>query len=131
MGLANEHPALSQWIGQAGTWLRQNGLLTSGKRQAVNGEIKLNGQPLRWGSIAFKPDDLNAPVGWAMINNGKFSIPASSGPVPGVCHVAVTNMGAVAPGPTIDDAKAIDRGSIVWEVTEGVNVVSLEFNDQD
>ncbi len=129
VGLANEHPALSQWIGQAGTWLRQNGLLTSGKRQAVSGEIKLNGQPLRWGSIAFRSDDANSPVGWAMINNGKFSIPASSGPVPGVCHVAVTNMGAVAPGPTIDDAKAIDRGAIVFEVAEGENVVSLEFND--
>ncbi len=126
VGLANEHPALSQWITTAGIWLRQNALLTSGKRQSVKGIVRQNGQPLKWGSIALKPRDSNAPVGWAMIRNGEFSIPASSGPVIGECDVAVTDMGAVAPGPTTAGAKLLTVG-IVVAIHEGDNTFELDF----
>lgn len=128
VGLAYEHPALSQWIVAAGTWLRQNALLTSGKRQSVKGMVRLNGAPLTWGSIALKPRDPHAPVGWAMINKGQFSIPAKSGPVAGVCDVAVTDMGAIAPSPTTDGAKLL-RGGIVFEIHEGENTLDLNFDE--
>ena len=128
VGLANEHPALSHWISAAGTWLRQNGLLTSGIRQAIKGEIKLNGEPMKFGTIAFQPTDANAPVAWSMVSGGKFSIPAAAGTVPGVCNVIVTSMGAVAPGPTVDDARTIGH-DLVFDVKEGAN--SFEINVAD
>ncbi|MBC7965870.1 MAG: alpha/beta hydrolase [Fuerstia sp.] len=128
VGLANEHPALSQWIVTAGTWLRQNGLLVSGTRQAIHGEVKLNGEPMKFGTIAFKPRNANAPVAWAMVSKGKYNIPATAGTVPGVCDVIVTNMGAVAPGPTTDDAHTIGHG-FVFQVSEAENIMDMEWGD--
>jgi acetyl esterase/lipase len=126
VGLANEHPALSQWIHAAGTWLKQSALLTTGKRQPVSGMIKQHGEPLKFGTVALKPDNPRAPVGWAMVRNGQFSIPANAGPVPGKYHVAVTDMGAVAPGPTVDDAK-LSPVEVVFEITDGKNELSVEL----
>ena len=127
VGLANEHPALANWIGAAGTWLRQNALLTNGKRVAVSGMVKLKGEPLKFGTIAFKPKDEHAPVGWAMIRNGQFAIPASSGPVAGLCNAAVTDMGAVAPEPTVDDAKLLPGGIVVNVIDGAENKFDLQF----
>ena len=130
VGLANEHPALSQWITTAGTWLRQNSLLVSGTRQAIQGEVKLNGEPMKFGTVAFKPRNANAPVAWAMVSKGKFNIPANAGTVAGVCEVIVTNMGAVAPGPTIDDAHTVGH-DLVFHVSEGNNTVDLDLTDKN
>jgi acetyl esterase/lipase len=130
VGLANEHPALSQWIAAAGTWLRQNGLLVSGTRQEIKGEVKLNGEPMKWGTIAFKPEDANAPVAWAMISKGKYSIPAGSGTVPGKCHVAVTSMGAIAPEPTTDNASTVAT-DLDYVVNDGSNNLDLDLTDKN
>lgn len=129
VGLANEHPALSQWINNAGTWLRQNALLTSGTRHAIQGEVNLNGEPMKFGTIAFNPKNGNDPVAWSMVSRGKFNIPASSGAVSGTCDVIVTNMGAVAPGPTVDDARIVSGGKIVFEVNDGDNNLNIDLND--
>lgn len=107
VGLANGHPALANWIGAAGTWLRQNAILTNEQRTAVTGTIKLNGEPLKWGTITFSPKNSQAPSGWALIRNGQYSVPKAAGPVNGDHDVYITNMGAVAPGPTIDDAELL------------------------
>jgi len=128
VGLANEHPALSQWITTAGTWLRQNALLVEATRQAIQGEVKLNGEPLKFGTIAFKPRNANAPVAWAMVSKGKFNIPATAGTAPGICDVIVTNMGAVAPGPTTDDAHTLGKG-LVFQVSENGNTMNLDLPD--
>ena len=130
VGLANEHPALSQWIVAAGTWLRQNGLLVSGARQAIKGEVKLNGEPMKWGTIAFKPENTNAPVAWAMVSGGKYNIPASSGTTPGKCSVVVTSMGAIAPGPTKNDADTV-ADNLTYEFTEGTNSLDLDLSDKN
>ncbi len=129
VGLANGHPALSNWINAAGTWLRENALLTNGKRQPVKGEIKLNGGPLKFGSVAFKPKDPHAPTGWAMVRNGQFQIPAASGPVTGVCEIVVTDMGAVAPGPTVADARVLKPGALLFDIAEGENNMQLDIVD--
>jgi acetyl esterase/lipase len=127
VGLANEHPALAQWIEQAGTWLRQSGLLTTNQRVAVAGNVTIGGQPLRWGTIAFVPDDPSSPTGWSMINNGKYSIAATAGVVPGIHEVVVTNMHRLGPGPTHEDAHRLDRGiRIVADITAGTG--DLDFN---
>ena len=130
VGLANEHPALAQWIAMAGTWLRQNGLLVSGKRQAIQGEVKLNGELMKWGTIAFQPADANAPVAWAMISKGKYEIPAGSGTLPGDCKVVVTSLGAIAPGPTADNAAAV-ANDLSYTVHDGPNSLDLELTDKN
>ncbi|MCA9008144.1 MAG: alpha/beta hydrolase [Planctomycetaceae bacterium] len=130
VGLANEHPALSQWIATAGTWLRQNGLLVSGKRQAIQGEVKLNGELMKWGTIAFEPADTNAPVAWAMISKGKYEIPAGNGTVPGECKVVVTSLGAIAPGPTADNAVEV-ANDLSYTVNDGPNSLDLELTDKN
>lgn len=127
VGLANGHPALSEWIDAAGTWLRQNAVLTSGKRQMVTGMVNVKGQPLKWGTITLMPRNAQAPVGWAMVRNGQFTIPEKSGPQAGHFEVIVTNLGEVAPGPTIDDASELARGQVV-EVKDGSdNEFVLQF----
>ena len=127
VGLANGHPALSQWINAAGLWLQQNAILTSGKRQSVQGTISVNGQPLKWGTITLMPEIPHAPVGWAMVRNGQFTILEKSGPQAGRFEAIVTNLGEVAPGPTIDDALELARGQFV-EVKDGSdNQFQLQF----
>ena len=130
VGLADEHPALSQWITTAGTWLRQNGLLVGETRQVIQGEVKLNGEPMKWGTIAFKPRDGNAPVAWAMVSKGKFNISETGGTVPGICDVIVTSMGAVAPGPTSDGALTVGH-NLVYQVNDGPNSLELDLTDKD
>lgn len=126
VGLAFGHPALQGWIDAAGTWMRQGGLLVSGKRSSVQGTVKLNGVLLRWGSIALIPDNPNAPTGWAMVNNGKFSIPVTSGPVPGRHRIIVVDMGKVAPGPTVEDRTEIDKG-VIYDVADAPDELDLNL----
>jgi len=127
VGLANQHPALGTWIEVAGTWMRQNSLLTNAKRQAVSGTIKVKGEPLKWGTVAFQPEDGHAPVGWTMVRNGQFSIAAQAGPVAGRCRIVVTDMGAVAPGPTADDARVLPGDMSFDVVNDQANVVDVNF----
>jgi hypothetical protein len=101
--------------------------LAPGKRQSVSGTINFKGQPLKWGTVALIPENPQAPVGWAMVRNGQFSIPEKSGPQAGPCEVVVTNLGEVAPGPTIDDARELARGQQV-DVKDGTdNNLQLQF----
>ena len=69
-------------------------------RQPVSGFVNLDGQPLANGAIMFYPvksNDLGIVAsGGAMIKNGYFSLPRSSGPIPGDYHVAIR-------GPAPDD----------------------------
>jgi acetyl esterase/lipase len=125
VGLAPGHPALQSWLDTATTWLRQNALLAAGTRQAVQGTVQLNGAPLRWGSIALKPRSASHPTAWAMVNGGKFNIPQASGPLAGEYDIIVTNMGAVQPGPTIDDARTLKTPH---QITIGDTSASLELD---
>lgn len=127
VGMAFGHPALQGWIEAAGTWMRQGCLLVSEKRVAVQGIIKSNGEPLSWGSIALVPENPHAPTGWAMVRDGKYSIPANAGPVPGKHRVMVVDMGKVAPGPTVEDRKEIDKGLLTFEIQAGNNVFDLDL----
>jgi hypothetical protein len=89
-------PVLGQWPLLLDNWARTNGLLTSGKRIALTGMLKLDGSPLQKGMLILRPrDDAQAPTIVVYQNNtgtgplGQFIIPASQGPVPGRYQVEV------------------------------------------
>jgi acetyl esterase/lipase len=128
VGLAFEHPALQNWIDAAGTWLRQNALLAAGDRNEVKGTVTRNGQPVKWGSTALKPKNPNAPVGWAMVVGGKFTIPRTGGPLLGDHEAVLTDMGAVAPAPTTDGAVVLPV-TLPLKITTESNEFQLDFRE--
>jgi len=72
-------------------------------RQAVSGEVKFDGAPLKSGLIQFQPAEAGAvTAGGTSIYNGSYSLPASQGLVPGKYQVSVTAAGEattpLAPG---------------------------------
>ena len=84
---------------------------------------------MKFGTIAFKPKNNNDPVAWSMVSKGKFKIPAASGAVLGTYDVIVTSMGAVAPGPTVDDARVVTKDNVILNVAEGNNVFDIKVVD--
>lgn len=129
VGFGEGHPGLETWRDRLHAWMKSSGFLTSKKRLAVKGQITLNGQNLRWGNIAFIPQDKNAPVGWAMVSRGKFSIGENSGPTRGPHRVIIRNLGSVELHPTIDDVVVFDRG-LVYEFAESGNEVTFDLKSE-
>jgi hypothetical protein len=58
-------------------------------RQAVSGEVKLDGQPLTKGKITFVPVGFEGPPVGAPIEEGSYSIPTADGPIPGSYRVGI------------------------------------------
>ena len=134
VGLAPGDAALSTWKDRLHDWLRDSGFLADAKRAAAKGEIRVNGDPLKWGQIRFTPKDHpELPIAFAMIRNGKYSVAAERGPVQGVQHsVEVYTLGDVVPSPTIDDAKILSqtaKGAIVVQCVAGDNTFDLQLQD--
>ncbi len=66
---------------------------SSSGRQAVTGLVTVDGKPLASGSINFQPaPGLKAPSAGAAIENGRFSIPADQGLLPGQYQVTIIGM---------------------------------------
>jgi hypothetical protein len=62
-------------------------------RVAVHGRITVAGKPIEEGSITFFPIDGNhGPTAGGVIKNGEYSIPARSGPVPGMNRVKIDGL---------------------------------------
>ena len=56
-------PVLGEWPNLLFNWLRQRGYLTGAKRMALEGIVKLDGEPLPRGTIIFQPiDQVGAPT---------------------------------------------------------------------
>lgn len=131
VGLAPGDPALSTWKERLHDWLRNSGFLADVKRAAVKGQIRVNGQPLKWGQVRFTPRGApEKPVAFAMIRNGNFSLGAGQGPVTGENTVTVHTMGDVVPHPTVADATVVAstaRGQITFDVREANNEMTLEL----
>lgn len=128
VGLGFADPAVFGWKDRLAAWLQSNGFLADVKRAATKGTIKLNGQPLRWGMVAFVPKEPNQPRAWAMVSQGNYSIPASRGVVVGENKVLIYNLGSVEPKPTIEEAQEIDKGLVV-AAKEGMNEFTFEVNE--
>lgn len=129
VGMAPGEPAVETWTDQLHGWLRTSGFLSDRKRTHVQGTVTRQGKPLRWGSIAFVPDgDENAPVGWAMISNGKYDVPLVRGVVVGVSKVAIRDLGAVEPRPTIENFKEISPpGALTIDARPGENAYDFDL----
>ncbi len=119
-GLGAGDPDFGGWPKLMLNWLRRCGLLTQGERQAVTGRVTLDGKVMGRAWVTLLPLDGNAPparVRTSRGEDGRFSIPASHGVVPGPHRVEVhhsseqfplTNTGAY----TLDDAVRYRLGII-------------------
>jgi hypothetical protein len=89
VGFAHGDPVLGSWPGLMYGWICAHGFLTSQKRQAIKGVLKVDGVPLPHGSVTFTPiDAVGAPPVTAYVLNsgavrGQYSVPADQGPTPG------------------------------------------------
>lgn len=131
VGLAPGDPVLRSWPERLKDWLRQGGFLTNRETAAVQGSIRLDGAPLRWGQIALVPNDETLPTSMAMIARGKFSLSGRYAAPIGEHSVEIFNLGAVVPQPTIDDAVQLDRGRLRVEVREGQNTFDFDLRTEE
>ena len=128
VGLADGEPGVGRWPEAMIAWMKTNGLLFGGQRREVSGSVTLNGQPLKWGSITIEPENSNAPIAWAMINGGNYSIPAFRGAAVGNNRVTVRNLGGLDPRPSIEKAEIVSRSGIVLSIVdEGSNTFNLNL----
>jgi hypothetical protein len=99
VGLVAGDPVLGTWPGHLTAWLRDNGFLTAKvERAAVEGTVTVNGRPASWATLCFTPDDSNQPIVTARVRNGKYSLPASDGPVIGKSKITATLSALDVPG---------------------------------
>jgi acetyl esterase/lipase len=95
VGFAQGDPVLGEYPNLLFNWLRLKGFLTGEKRVAVEGIVKVDGEPLPRGTIIFHPlDKVGAsPIVGYVFNTGKvrgeFKIAAGVGAVPGKYRVEV------------------------------------------
>ena len=90
VGLSLGDPVLGTWPGHLRDWLRNRGFLRPAPRAAVRGKVTVNGAPVSWGFIVFRPRDSSAPVATARVMKGSFKLDAASGPVIGDNHITVS-----------------------------------------
>jgi acetyl esterase/lipase len=121
VGLAPGDPALSTWKDRLHDWLRGSGFLADVKRAATKGNIRVDGEPLKWGQVRFRPTSLFQPIAFAMVRNGLYSLDAAHGPTLGKNAVEIVHMGDVAPTPTVADSADVNTRGIVVDVKEGTN----------
>lgn len=121
VGLAPGNPVLSTWKDRLAGWLKINGFLADEPRAAVSGTVTIDGQPVRWGTIAFVPaDNKNAPVAWGMISRGKYSISADHGPTVGDHRVEIRDLGTVEPQPTLENVRHLtERAPLTATILPG------------
>lgn len=109
--------------------MRGSGFLAEVARAEVTGKITLDGKPLRWGMIAFVPDDKNKPRAWAMVSRGNYRVPKKRGAATGTaCRVEVYDLGSVEPQPTKEDFELLrTSSSLVVQFREGKNEINLDL----
>lgn len=129
VGWANGHPAVGKWQQTLKDWLRSSGLLVTTKRVGVRGTVARGGKPLGWGTIAFVPDDPDAPTAWAPVRGGKFEIPDHRGACVGNNRIELYDLGAVQPGPTIDDVRQLVAKRPRVQVSTSSNSFTIEVSD--
>lgn len=132
VGLAPSDPILSSWPDRLLDWVRTNNFLTASKRVSISGEVKLHGQPLRWGLISFvSRTSRSHPPASTLIGSGKYTISREHGPVPGDYSVSIHDMGTFARTPTVDDARTLtgshQQTGLVIQVTDQDQVFDFDL----
>ena len=131
-GLGAGDPDFREWPVLLVNWLRRCGYLTGNSRQTVTGRVTLDGEPMGWAWVSFLPIDNNAPPAQARTyrgEEGRFSIPASHGVVPGPHRVEVHHISKQFPPTntglyTLDDAAHYDVG--VLEIGDEPVVIDVD-----
>jgi acetyl esterase/lipase len=91
VGLYLGDPITGTWSGLLDTWMRSNAYYTpAAVRVAVAGEITLDGSPVRWGSLTFRPEGDQLPIVTARVMAGRFNLPKEQGPAVGPTRLAFT-----------------------------------------
>jgi len=101
MSMPGRVSRISLWLGWAATALIAGcgGPTDERPRQAVAGEVKIDGEPLKAGMIQFMPTEPGLAVpGGAAITDGKYAMSKADGLVPGPYQVSVTSAPAPATG---------------------------------
>ncbi len=124
VGLALGDPVLGTWPGHLHDWLRNRGFLQPVPRAAVQGKVMVNGQPVSWGFVIFRPRDAGAPVASARVRNGAFKLDAANGVAQGENLLSISVSAADAPNlPSQDGTVTITRPnpdqSSEWTVEVG------------
>jgi hypothetical protein len=129
VGLAPGDPVLSTWKEGLAAWLKANGFLAAAERAEVKGGVHVNGQPLRWGTIAFLPaENDRLPSAFAMVSQGQYAFPRANGPVVGDYNVVVYDLGGVIAEPSIDDALLLTTpGTVRFRVATGENFFDVNL----
>jgi hypothetical protein len=129
VGLAPGDPVLSTWKERLAAWLKGSGFLAAVERAEVQGSVRVNGQPLRWGTITFLPrENERLPSAFAMVSQGGYSFSGPGGPVAGDYVVTVYDLGGVVPEPTLDDAVLLTPGrDMVVRISAAPNVFDFEL----
>jgi acetyl esterase/lipase len=129
VGLSPGDPVTFTWKDRLADWLRASGLLANVVRSSAAGTIQVDGQPLKWGVVTFEPADSTfQPIAFAMVRNGKFNVPAASGPVVGKCRLLVTGLGDVVPQPTEDNFRRYERVSpATVDIQRDKNQLAIEI----
>jgi hypothetical protein len=89
--------------------------------RAVSGFVKLEGQPLKEGSISFEPLDKQGTKSGAPIIDGEYDIPADHGLKPGMYVVQITAGDGKTPA-NVDEIAAPGGGT---------NIVSVDLVPED
>ncbi len=133
VGLSLADPILGTWPGHLSDWLRSHFFFApAGARAAVQGEALLDGRPVSWGTLVFRPDDKNLPVTAVRVRSGKFSAKAEDGPLIGKSTVTFEGSIWEATGSAEDVAVRLDRfkpgGDLIRiDVAESGNRLRYEF----
>jgi hypothetical protein len=137
-GLGAGDPAIGAWPQQLHAWLRKSGLLTTAERQAISGQIMIDGKPLNRGWITFVPlDSPNKPVACCYMNHrqeGKFVLASGDGPCVGPHRIEVRQLALEQLNtPTMEDAVLFTKATkdakeeMRYEVKPGENPVKVDI----
>jgi acetyl esterase/lipase len=129
VGLAPADPVTTTWKERLLDWLRVSGFLARVERAAVEGSVRVGGQPLRWGMISFRPEETSdVPSTFALVANGRFEIPTGRGAAVGPCRIELYDLGSVVPRPTVDDATRLDENNLSCDIKSGANRIVVEVD---
>lgn len=124
VGLAPASPVVSTWKRRLADWLRTSGFLSDTERAAVSGEVTLSGKAVRWGMIAFLPNNKRDPIAWGRVSRGKFAIPAHRGAAVGTNRMMLYLMGDVRAEPTVEDVVQVPT-PLTFVIKPGSNKIDL------
>lgn len=137
VGLYLGDPILSTWSGHLEDWLRSRFFFATARpRTALNGEILLDGHPVSWGSLSFRPTDANLPITTLRIRNGRFSAKEAEGPLLGKSVLQFEGSIWEATGDekdrrvTLDRVQPGDDAAFTLEVGAGMEPLKLEFRSR-